>query len=79
MLEKFKKAGVTKIFCGHYHRNAGGWDQDLELVVTSAIGAQIGNDGHGFRIVKVSEQTLTHAYYKLEDVPSKISIRSKMK
>ena len=25
MLNKFSKAGVTKIFCGHYHRNAGGW------------------------------------------------------
>ena len=41
MLQKFKSAGVSKIFCGHYHRNAGGWDQDMELVVTSAVGAQV--------------------------------------
>ena len=26
MLDKFKKSNVSKIFCGHYHRNAGGWD-----------------------------------------------------
>jgi len=71
MLQKFKSAGVSKIFCGHYHRNAGGWDQDMELVVTSAVGAQIGNDGHGFRIVKVEENLITHRYYKLEDVPTK--------
>ena len=25
MLDKFYDAGVRKIFCGHYHRNAGGW------------------------------------------------------
>ena len=77
MLGKFKAAGVGKIFCGHYHRNAGGWDgQDMELVVTSAVGAQIANSdnttaGHGFRIVKVDENKVTHQYYKLEDVPTK--------
>jgi len=76
MLTKFKRAGVCKIFCGHYHRNAGGWDGEMELVVTSAVGAQIANDdghndGHGFRIVKVDEKSLTHKYYKLPDVPTK--------
>jgi hypothetical protein len=25
MLNKFYDGGVRKIFCGHYHRNAGGW------------------------------------------------------
>lgn len=34
-LRKFKEAGVSKIMCGHYHRNAGGWYHDLEVVVTS--------------------------------------------
>lgn len=34
-LERFRKAGVNKIMCGHYHRNAGGWYHNLEVVVTS--------------------------------------------
>ena len=42
MLEKFLDAGVRKIFCGHYHRNAGGFYKSIELIVTSAIGLQIG-------------------------------------
>ena len=43
MLNKFKNSNVNKIFCGHYHRNAGGWDgPSLELVVTSAIGTGFG-------------------------------------
>ena len=25
MLEKLHAGGVRKVFCGHYHRNAGGW------------------------------------------------------
>ena len=74
MLEKFRKAGVCKIFCGHYHRNAGGWDGDMELVVTSAVGAQMGNDGHGFRIVKVGQKGLSHQYFKLQDVPTKDNV-----
>ena len=34
-LEQFYEAGVRKIFCGHYHRNAGGFFKDLEVVVTN--------------------------------------------
>ena len=73
MLNKFKSSNVNKIFCGHYHRNAGGWDgPSLELVVTSAIGCQIGKDPHGMRIVKVHENSVTHEYHSLEDCPTKI-------
>ena len=39
MLDKLCEAGVSKIFCGHYHRNAGGWYKDMELIVTSSLGA----------------------------------------
>ena len=40
---RFKRAGVSKVFCGHYHRNAGGFtaDKSLEIVVTSAVGRQL--------------------------------------
>ena len=66
MEHNFKRANVSKIFCGHYHKNAGGWDgPTLELVVTSAIGCQIGNDPHGMRIVKVYENDIYHEYYTL--------------
>ena len=29
---------MSKLFCGHFHRNAGGYDGGLEVVVTSAAG-----------------------------------------
>ena len=32
----------TKWFCGHFHRNAGGWRGDAEVVVTSAVGCALG-------------------------------------
>lgn len=65
ILDKFKKAGVKYIFCGHYHRNAGGKYGDLELVVTSAVGAQLGHDDHGYRVVRVTKEKLDHQYCSL--------------
>uniref|UniRef100_T1JHV3 Calcineurin-like phosphoesterase domain-containing protein n=1 Tax=Strigamia maritima TaxID=126957 RepID=T1JHV3_STRMM len=73
MLEKFKNAGVKIVFCGHYHRNGGGTDGDLEVVVTSAIGAQLGSDKHGFRVVRVLDKCIKHQYYSLDQVPKEIS------
>jgi len=46
LLSKCKAAGVKKWFCGHYHQNAGGYDDDLEVVVTSAVGPQLESVGN---------------------------------
>lgn len=73
-LNKFKQAGVTKIMCGHYHRNAGGSYQGMELVVTSAIGAQFGTDKSGVRLVKVGAQNVQHKYYTVAEIPDKIDL-----
>ena len=74
MLKKFRNAGIKHIFSGHYHRNAGGMWNDLEMIVTSAIGCQIGSDKSGMRIVRVFEKTLDHKYYGLEEFPLEISL-----
>lgn len=46
LLTMAKSSGVSKWFSGHYHRNAGGWDGDLEVVVTSACGVQLLSQGN---------------------------------
>lgn len=76
MLDKLRDGGVRYIFCGHYHRNAGGCYGDLELVVTSAIGQQIGKDVSGMRLVKVTKDVVEHKYYGLEsgDFPTNINL-----
>lgn len=61
-------AGIRKIFCGHFHRNAGGFLKDLEVIVTSAIGCQIGPDQHGMRIVNV--ETRLFSYTPLNGDPT---------
>ncbi|XP_055948752.1 serine/threonine-protein phosphatase CPPED1-like isoform X1 [Argiope bruennichi] len=74
MLKKFYDANVRAVFCGHWHGNAGGFYKDLEVVVTSAIGGQLRGDKSGFRVVKVSEDSIHHTYFALEDVPKDISL-----
>ncbi|KAK8741670.1 hypothetical protein OTU49_002331 [Cherax quadricarinatus] len=74
MLDRFYDAGVRYIFCGHYHRNAGGFYKDMEEVVTSAVGAQLGECQQGFRLVKVLEDHLEHQYYNLGTAPTHIHL-----
>jgi hypothetical protein len=45
LLQRAKKAGVKAWFCGHYHQNAGGWDEELEVVVTAAVGTVFDSQG----------------------------------
>ena len=65
MLEKFAKAGVKAIFCGHYHQNAGGRYGQIDHVVTSAVGYQMGQDKSGLRVVKVTEGGIEHIYHEI--------------
>jgi len=49
LLDRMKSAKVSKWFCGHFHRNAGGFTEDglLECVVTTAVGTTITNNEGG--------------------------------
>lgn len=75
MLAKIKNAGIKYVFAGHYHRNAGGFDEDLEMIVTSAIGQQINNDkDSGMRIVCVTPDKINHEYHELDSVPTSVTL-----
>ena len=53
-----------------------GWYKDMELIVTSAIGCQIGQDPHGLRLVKVQETEVEHAYHGLDVCPTNITFKN---
>jgi len=73
-LSLMRRAGVRASFAGHYHRNAHGWDDGLEMITTSAVGQPLGDDPSGFRIVKVFEDRIEHAYCGLDEVPEAVSL-----
>uniref|UniRef100_A0A3B4U0K4 Calcineurin-like phosphoesterase domain containing 1 n=1 Tax=Seriola dumerili TaxID=41447 RepID=A0A3B4U0K4_SERDU len=60
--------GVKAVFSGHYHRNAGGCHDGLDMVVSSAIGCQLGGDTHGVRVVVVTADSIVHRYHSLEQL-----------
>lgn len=61
--------GVKTVFCGHYHRNAGGFYKGMEEVVTSAMGCPLGTEKSGLRVVTVTESGINHKYYAMDDIP----------
>eukprot|EP01083_Nonionella_stella_P148136 468446_1 len=67
LLEKFKAANVHTCFCGHYHQNARTHYGDMKIVVTTAIGKQLGKDMHGFRLVRVTEDSVTDEFVVISD------------
>ena len=75
ILQKFKEAGVKYVFAGHYHRNSGGFDGDLEMVVTSAIGFPLGDDKPGIRIVTVKDDKITHSFEDLDNFPKTVELK----
>jgi serine/threonine-protein phosphatase CPPED1 len=66
ILDLLAEHGVRAYFCGHWHRNGGGWDRSLEVVVTGPVGYPLGEDPSGLRIVDVDGAQLTHRYLPLD-------------
>lgn len=72
MLKKFNDCGIRAIFAGHYHRNGGGKFENLEMIVTSALGAQLQisddkqSNKSGYRIVEINENSIQHHYVDIE-------------
>lgn len=73
-LALFKEYNVKFVFAGHYHRNAGGRDENLEMITTGPVGRPLGSDPSGFRIVTVDNGVVKHRYYGLDHIPEGKSI-----
>ncbi len=74
LLEQLKQADVRAVFAGHYHRNAYGRADTMEMITTGPVGRPLGKDPSGLRIVTVHETNIRHQYYGMDDVPKKIDV-----
>ena len=73
LLELFRTARVRFLLSGHYHRNAVAKDGDIEAITTGPIGMPLGNGRSGFRIVRVTNESITHEYAEFGALPNRIS------
>ena len=67
-LELFNKFGVKAVFAGHFHKNSYGNYKGMDMISTSAVGKQLGKDQSGFRIIKVTKDSVLSKYYSLEEL-----------
>lgn len=68
VVNKLYQAKVRWIFAGHYHRNAYGSYEDLQMITSSAIGAQSfdgANAKSGYRLVQVEENSVNHTWINI--------------
>ena len=70
ILDLFAAHRVRAFFCGHWHRNGGGWDGEVEVVVSGPVGYPLGADPSGLRIVDVDDGGLRHRYVALQAAPA---------
>jgi 3',5'-cyclic AMP phosphodiesterase CpdA len=68
-IDLIKGAGVRYVFAGHYHRNAFGTDEDLQMVTSGPVGVPLGSDPSGIRIVAVRPDRIDHQYFTLGNIP----------
>ena len=73
LLEMFRSARVRYLLSGHYHRNALAKDGDIEAITTGPVGMPLGNGRSGFRIVRVTKESITHEYAEFGALPNRIS------
>jgi serine/threonine-protein phosphatase CPPED1 len=76
-LELFRAAGVKYLVSGHYHQNAIGHDGDVEMITTGPIGKPLETAQSGMRIFTVTAGGLSHKYYQLGEIPTKIEAAAK--
>lgn len=70
MVDRLYNAKVRYVFAGHLHRNYIGSFKELNMITTSAIGAQMNNGlanaKSGYRKVTVEKDKVSHEYIEIE-------------
>jgi len=72
LLELIQRHGASHFFSGHWHQNGLSVSETYGVtnVITSAVGLPIGQDGSGFRLVKVFEDAIVHKYFAFDAMPA---------
>ncbi len=67
LFDVFSGHDIATVFHGHLHRNMNTTHGGIEYVTSSAVGYPLGEDPSGYRVVHVSDDTVTHRYHGFDD------------
>ncbi len=74
-LELLREHGVTHVFAGHYHRNAGGRAGAMEMVTTGPVGKPLGQGTRsGLRIGIVRPSGIEHRWHDFGNLPNQVEL-----
>jgi serine/threonine-protein phosphatase CPPED1 len=74
-LSLFHQYGIRYLFAGHYHRNSGGRDGDLEMITTGPVGKPLGEAHSGMRIAIVSDEGIRNTYFDFGVLPNRVELQ----
>ena len=75
-LDLFRSAGVKTLMSGHYHRNAVASAGDIQVITTGPVGMPLGQGTQsGVRVAIVNDSGITHRFYALGELPTRIELR----
>ena len=69
VLELLRKYDVDAVFAGHYHGNIYASDGPMQMVVSGPVGYPISIEGSGYREVRVTPDSIDHAWSNLTHRP----------
>lgn len=85
ILASMNRAGVKKVFAGHYHHAAGGRYRGVEVATSGPLSRPLKlPDAHGektrdpvgLRVVEIYADRIEHTYYALDRAPKRIELQS---
>lgn len=65
LVDLLSKYGVRYIFTGHTHANILARHEDLRVIATSAIGLSRYGHASGYRLVRITEDSISHSFHTL--------------
>ncbi len=68
----FGKYGVNAVFSGHLHNNVVSEYGNIQNIITSSVGKQLGDGKPGVRIVKVYHDRIEFEYFPSENIPETV-------
>jgi len=74
LLKMLSEAGCSAVFAGHWHRNAEGSYEKMQMVTTSALGMPLHQDPSGLRLVRVYRDAIQHQFYPVSELPKEVKL-----
>jgi serine/threonine-protein phosphatase CPPED1 len=76
-LKLFEENKVDAVFVGHLHSNVSAKYDNIDMIISGAVGKSLSKDPSGIRVVKVYTDRIESTFFGLDEIPEKIILTDK--